>query len=623
MGNKRLSWDNLNKYLNFIFALIAVATLMAVSALVSDFYFDLNDDVLMKDILSGVYTGDAEGHNIQMLYLISAIISIPYRLFPAVDSYGIFLCVCQFGCLFAIVCRSLRFVKKVPEKILLFVIEIIVILGLLLNHLLIIQYTFTCAMLSATAAFLFLTTGKDMTRRIISDIFALVLIWVAYLIRSEMLILTLPMTGLAFCYRINMDISELSVSKAVLGQKYNSSYDDDRTVFDVFRYFFIMCIALVVGLGACQLTHRIAYSSAEWKEFTAFFDNRTELYDFQEVPDYESNADFYESIGITQAEQELFVNYNFGLDAEIDSELIGEIAEYAASIKTEEAPLVTRIATVIPQYIYRLHAVSEPQSYEYPMTDFPYNIALIIMYLAVFASYLLPGEKENSVLRRFAYIAFELLLLFICRTMLWGYILVRGRDPIRITHSLYVLEIVILTGMLLRKIIELRKKDRVVIFVAAALLMLLVTIPGAIFNVDIITKENNDRTATNASYKEIYSYCRQNSENFYFFDVYSTTTYTEKMFENVDNSQANYDIMGGWASKSPLYQKKLESFGFTDMQSALLLDNVYFVMNPETSVETDTQWLVDYYADQEIEVNVSLVEEIAGFQVYSVENAGE
>ena len=35
-----------------------------------DFYYDLNDDVLIKDILSGVYTGTPEGRTMQLLSLI-------------------------------------------------------------------------------------------------------------------------------------------------------------------------------------------------------------------------------------------------------------------------------------------------------------------------------------------------------------------------------------------------------------------------------------------------------------------------------------------------------------------------------------------------------------------------
>ena len=54
-----------------------VLAVMIGAAVFGDFFFDLNDDVLMKDILSGAYLGTPEGHNIQMLYPISAMISLP------------------------------------------------------------------------------------------------------------------------------------------------------------------------------------------------------------------------------------------------------------------------------------------------------------------------------------------------------------------------------------------------------------------------------------------------------------------------------------------------------------------------------------------------------------------
>nr|MCR4902109.1 hypothetical protein [Butyrivibrio sp.] len=603
--------------------------------------FDLNDDVLMKDILSGSYTGDPESRNIQMLYLISAFISIPYRIIRTLDWYGIFLCFCQIGCIFLLVYRSMSFAKSFYGKAILLITEITVILGLMLNHLLIVQYTFTVALMSATAAFLFLTTGNDFKRRFISDIGALIIIWIAYLIRSEMLLLTIPMTGLAFCFRQAADIRDAAKPAGMLGHTYNKRNDEEaRTVHEIIGYFLVMCIILFAGIGVCQLSHRIAYSSEEWKEFTAFFDNRTELYDFQSIPDYEENKEFYDSIGITQAEQELFINYNFGLDEEIDSELVGEIADYAATIKSDEEPLFTRIKNVIPQYIYRLHSIAMPKSYEYPMTDFPYNIVMIFMYIAVFAVYMISEIHKEGAGKRFIYIFPQLFLLFVCRTTLWGYILVRGRDPIRITHSLYVLEIIILCGLFIIRIQGLLNTERdslrsinvdtyrqnapdfnrkpIACAAGLAFVLTITGIVGTVFNVKIVRAEDAERIATNQSYKEIYSYCRLNKDNFYFFDVYTTTHYSEKMFENVNNSISNYDIMGGWASKSPLYQKKLEAFGYTDMQSALLEDNAFFVTSPSLSVEEDTTWLSNYYADQGIEVEIELVDEIEGFEVYSV-----
>nr|MCR4901986.1 hypothetical protein [Butyrivibrio sp.] len=117
--------------INLILALLVMALTFIISSFVSDFYFDLNDDVLMKDILSGAYTGDPESRNIQMLYLISAFISIPYRIIRALDWYGIFLCFCQIGCIFLLVYRSLSFAKSFYGKVIVLVTEMAVILGLM------------------------------------------------------------------------------------------------------------------------------------------------------------------------------------------------------------------------------------------------------------------------------------------------------------------------------------------------------------------------------------------------------------------------------------------------------------------------------------------------------------
>ncbi len=55
---------------NWIIALAVTAVLCLLAGFRFDFFYDLNDDVLMKDILAGVYTGTPEGHNIQMLWLL-------------------------------------------------------------------------------------------------------------------------------------------------------------------------------------------------------------------------------------------------------------------------------------------------------------------------------------------------------------------------------------------------------------------------------------------------------------------------------------------------------------------------------------------------------------------------
>ena len=65
---------------DFIISLLLTFIAVLFMGYIGDYFFDLNDDVLMKDMLSGAYTGAPEAHNIQMLYPISAFISMFYRV---------------------------------------------------------------------------------------------------------------------------------------------------------------------------------------------------------------------------------------------------------------------------------------------------------------------------------------------------------------------------------------------------------------------------------------------------------------------------------------------------------------------------------------------------------------
>lgn len=70
-----------------------------------DFYYDLNDDVLIKDILSGVYSGTPDGHTMQLLYPLGALLALLYRGL-SIPVFGAFLLFCQFGSIWAVGYRS-------------------------------------------------------------------------------------------------------------------------------------------------------------------------------------------------------------------------------------------------------------------------------------------------------------------------------------------------------------------------------------------------------------------------------------------------------------------------------------------------------------------------------------
>ena len=611
---------------NCILTLLLLGILLLVSAIRYDYYFDLNDDVLMKDILAGVYTGEPEGHNIQMLWLISALISVFYRMVRSLPWYGIFLCFCHFLSIGLIVHRSLALTERMEAsekkiqffKGFLFLAELSFTLAFLMPHLVCAQYTVTCSMLAAAAAFLFLTTDITLPAGtfIRKNIGTILLVFLAYLIRSEMLLLLLPLICAA-------GVIKWSMEEKIFTREHMIKY-----------LSVIGLILLSIGIG--QGTHKIAYGSREWQKFNEFFDNRTELYDFQILPEYEANKEFYESIGLTEMERELLANYNFGMDEEIDEKLLLKVADYAASIRQVERPFLQNLLDSLKSDYRRMcYGPSHNES------DYPWNYMVILAYVAVLVLSLMDREKKMPA--RIGFAALRIGFLFAVRMTLWLWLIMRDRVPVRISHSMYFMELSILFAFGL--ILWMRSKEAVknagrlenagtdqmaaeirssrissvtgIICLAAVLLCSLTALPFTIRNLDLDTDEKAER---NQPYQELYQYLRQQSGNFYFMDVYSSVGYTEKMFEDVDNSLANYDIMGGWACKSPLQRKKLAAFGIDDMEEALLTqDNVYYVQEKGA----DTLWLIRYYKDHGKEITLTLEKELAGFEIYSLQAKGK
>ncbi len=604
------------KFISLIVSAVAVLAVMVVTLIFGDYFFDLNDDVLMKDILSGAYTGVPEGHNIQMLYPISLFISVLYRTGINLDWYGIFLCALQYLCLFIIVMKIEEWAHDNVSRFFYAVASFAVILGFFWPHLLYVQYTVVCGLLSATAAFLILMSDEnDRKSRITSVIFIIL----AYLIRSEMLLLTLPMVGVAILIKWAMLESYNRKCMAASGNCAKKKLLSKYT---------LLCLIILLGLFVSSGIHKIAYSRSDWKEFNRFFDNRTELYDFQYIPDYAENKAFYDSIGLSESEQKLLVNYNFALDDEINADILGKIADYAARTRGEQASFSQRFKQAFSLYVYRLHHVSEPVSYEYPMTDYPWNVGVLLLYLFLLINILHGSIKGN----RHKLLCVGLtIILFACRSVLWLYIILRGRDPIRITHPLYIIEILILIGMmfLVSIFVDDTSKYQSIRKSIVWTLVLIMGIVGTLsiyMQEKIINNENNARQVMLNKYHALYDYFDENPDNYYFVDVYTSVslgetvqkaaTFSEKMFDRVDNSFDNHDLLGGWASKSPIYNKKLERAGFDNAQEALLSDNTYFVQNKAFDIE----WLSDYYQEKGINIRMHVVDEIADtFTIYKLE----
>ncbi len=555
---------------NSIWALGLAVFLCAGISIFFDYYYAINDDMVMKDILAGVYTGTPEGRNIQMLFPLSWLISIFYRVARSLPWYGMFLCVCHFGCIFLFTKRLLFFFHKTWTKALAVLLEAGLIVTLLLYELVFVQYTVTSALLASTAAFLFYTTDSSGTVKdfLLRNVGSILLVTVAFQMRTEMLLLLLPFICVA-------GLCRWACEKPFFTKENAAKY------FSVFG-------GILAGLFLSQGVHMAAHAGEDWQQFNRFFDSRTQLYDFlwQWHPQYDGNETFYTDIGMTANSQRLIENYNFGLDETIDAELLDKINENANARRKEQASFTETLKSALLEYKYRT----------FHETDMPWNLFVISLYIMVLFCAL--GNRRL----RFVW---ELACLAVVRTGLWLFILYRGRVLERITHPLYLMEFTILIAFLL---VECKSAQKGFAYLRAGiagvfLVLCLFHIRGS------VEKSREEYMWKESVYKEwevLQAYFRGNTDCFYFMDVYSWTKYTDKMFVNVDNSILNYDIMGGWIVKSPLTEKKYRSFGMVTMEQALLEGSDIYIINKGE----DWNWLTGYYADKGIEVSMQKIDSI-------------
>lgn len=582
---------------------IAVGIVLLLSALlmgyVFDFYFDLNDDTMMRDILAGVYSGVPDGHNMQMLYPLGAFLALCYRLCRTISWYGLFLCLCQFGSLYLVGLRLCDLFRTKRGKLLSLMSLVLFQWGIWMTHLVNIQYTVTCAMLSAAALFWFLTTSKDLPVKefVCKNLPGILLVILAYQLRTEMLLLMLPFIGFALLAHWWEEKPFFTVGKL---KKYSA-------VFGL----------MLLGMALSQMMDLAAYGSAEWKDFRQFFNERTTIYDFYpEVVTEDAYSGDLQTLGVSTAKQALLRNYNFGLDEEIDTRMLTEIADYAVNAVGGEKDWGAILKEKLFLYRYRtFHA-----------DDAPYNLLVLIGYVVyIISSVILFSEERRhdarKAERKLLGFGIWIALLVLLRSALWLFILLRGRDPERITHSLYLIEFVLLVAMILRQLQE-SGGGRQLLFLQGCITLFLVLEAGQlIVSLPVVQADQARREAVNRDWYEIDSYCRARGEEFYFEDVYSTVAFSGKLFERRDNTLANYDIAGGWMCKSPLYREKLSCYDIGMADEALADgDRVYFIMSDAEEQGRGLIWLQDYYAEKGREVEILEQDRInEAYRVYRIQ----
>lgn len=551
------------------------------------FYLELNDDALIQALSSGAFTGVPETHNIQMLFPGSLLLSLLYRLAGGIPWYGLLLLFLQALCVLLVLGQVFFRIRKGSDRVAAMILASGLFLTVLYPHFLFLTYTFTAGMLSATAVLLILNDGdgegarsekrKVAGREPNNRQLAIILVVIAFCLRSELLLLTFPFVLLAFLFRVDRFRRENGTGKGFL--------------------LYGRILLWMMGLMAvCFLSDQIAYSRKDWREFRALFDARTRLYDFERIPSYQENRNFYQTIGLAETDVTLLQNYNFALDPQIDAEKMRLVAEEANRMEAKMHPPASRLKKAVSIYVWRLHHFVLPVSFRDSNTDMPYLAIVLLLYLLVFLI-----MHRTGVL-------WKLALLFLCRSTLWTYMIYNGRIMNRVMHSLLLVELFFLIGMVLPELgkeWDVGKKRLSVAGFALLVAASLLFVPGQMRNA---SGEVRKREEFNRPYEKMLASLEQ-KKGFTFVDVYSSVDYTVKALGKQSLLKPTKETLaGGWAAKSPLYEKKLRHFGIRNMEEGLLQENVTFLAEKEE----DLSWLTDYYRDRKENVTLQKQKQLAG-----------
>ncbi|MBD5470228.1 MAG: hypothetical protein HDR19_03705 [Lachnospiraceae bacterium] len=561
--------------------------LVAFPAIVFDFYYDLNDDTLIKDIVSGAYTGAPSGYCVQLLYPLAWLIALLYKVVPSVAWYGLFLCVCQFGVVILIAMRLTAIFKTTKGRIMALLAAFFLFYGLFLREFVIVQYSVTSGMCMMCAIFLFITSDDKKGNNAIP----LVLVALAFMIRTEVCLMLMPFVLYAGMFKW-------------------ASEEKIFTVENVRKYLLLIGFALL-GMFAVFSLDLLAYHGNEWSNFRDFFDARTKLYDFYGIPDYEQNIDFYESVGLSRESYTLLENYNFALDDSIDTWLLESIAEYQKDRLNNTFGFVSKKSVSEALWLYKdrlMHNASAA------------DLAVVAAYGIYLLFCLAPAAKKGQFWKAFGKTMPKIAFLLLIRSVLWLYLYMVDRLLDRVTMPLIMGELACIIGFWLRDMHrfagvheDMPEKEKPKVTAVTVYLFVVFLLTAAFGkNFMRVSSEYEARERADNRWYALMDYCRENEERYYVIDVYSSTSYegaaySEKIFRDADNAYKNFDYCGGWFAKSPLSRQKLADRGFRDLQSALLKQTkVCFVAAPNR----DMDWMETYYAKRGVNIACERVDEI-------------
>lgn len=526
---------NKRKSAEFAGSMILAAVLFFIIYQWIPVVYSTNDDRMIAEIVSGQFTGTPESYGIQMTYGFTWVLSKLYEITRSLNWYGISLIGSQIFAFGTILYRVQSFSEQWKEKAGLILAAIGIFLTFWLKVYVQMTYTTTAAFVGMAAIFWYAASKSEWKNILMTGILANL----AFSIRPNIFYMLLPATGLIYLWKL---ISKKEWEKKTIGAP-----------------FAILAVTLCLFC-----INAAAYSQGDWKSFRQFFDDRTKVYDYYQLADYESYPELYEPYGVSKEEYQMLKVYDYTVLGDLPKEFFPEyIKAYQNMEKEQGITFVSKTKNAIRLFW------SDLCSNAYGIQ----NTGLFI--IAVIGLIYLIWKKDYPLA---AFLGIQSAMICV----LWLYFTYWGRaiERIQMTMSLIFLAVILhiwyeRAYVCTNTHTETRSMWKSVLKIGG--LVGIFVLAG--MQVSSCRYDNIEKSYRYTDAETIKAYCAEDPDRLYFMDIATMTElYGRFTVKNTEPEYINYISLGDWTAYCPHYEKKLQNHGVTNVEEAVTAENTYVVM---------------------------------------------
>lgn len=543
--------------------LIAIISIAISCYALSKTPFYTNDEILMRSIASGEFTGKPDGHLVYIMSALGWFIAFLYRMIPDVQWYDVLLWSLHISSLGFISYGVTRFVRNDWARYVGIIFTYIFLVGIDFSMLVYSMYTIIAAVLFATGmVYLILYIELARTRNVYG-IVSIVFFMLSLLVRKQVFLMGTPLACLYIFLALIKNKKNIMVSLT--------------------RYGVILFSAIIVICGI----EYINYSSEEWREYLELNDNRTVLEDYYGIPVYQFAEESYNKLGWEEADYAVLSMHNIAFSGEFTIESSKELVDAAVAI--------AKSSKREHRFRYVLSRVKRE------FFDSVYQPVCIIGLLFAVLSIVLGVaiKKYHSAFFTIGILVYDLFFSFV--------FLYLDRLPERVSYGLYFISAITIcmnSMILLREIVFLRRRNALSILV---LLVISIPLLHYFFSVQeyrLIVHEEEARVNCEMAYC-LENYCMENDDCIFFVSSSVGNCLSCRMMESGFADRNNVFQLNTWIYGSPVFETKKSNAGIGVICDYLLQNEKAYVIQKG---DAGTDWISNFYYSKGIENKVEIVD---------------